>query len=158
MIQHNKWLESSRPTRIGDCGHNFITFRLIPLGFSKSRLIKMLRKSVGAAPIFTLWPDTSYVATWTLLGISFSELRISSLLVPWVIITSSATGWPFEKFPLPRGDAETANRSGGDGRGDSESLSLAVVFEEIPGLITDFGGPEKVTEAKQKPKEIGEAY
>lgn len=92
------------------------------------------------------------------MGISFSELKISSLLITWVVITSSALGWPFERFPIPRGDAETANRSGGDGKGDTESLSLAVVFEETPGLKIDFGGPEKETGAKQKPKDTGQAY
>ena len=119
------------------------TFRLIPFGFSLSRLINILCKSVGFAPILLLRPITSRDTLVALDGISLSKPAAAlSLAATSLGVASSVCALLLGIFTALNGDVVGPDCSGGDGTGDDECLALtAVVLNDIPDLNANLWGP-----------------
>lgn len=115
------------------------TFKLIPFGFSMSKVINMLCKSPGLAPTFLLRPDVSCTVLVVLVGISFSELSAAFSLFITLLGKRSSTAWCLGIFTFLNGDTGRTDCSGGDGRGEDECLPFAVAVEDNPDLWTGLG-------------------
>lgn len=121
----------------------------MPLGFSISKAINILLKSVGLAPELPLPPGVSHTALLLLLGISFSELGGFSLLFTCTGVTSSVFTWFLTIFPDPSGDARVPDCLGGEDRGEAERPAFREAVEAPADLMVDLGGPPTAIVAKK---------